>query len=313
MNSLLRKIFLTSLIIAAPASFLIIGARADTIHLKDKSSLKGIVVEDYADRVVYSTADGEKEIMRSDIIRIDYDEKIDNLSHLGDSAFEEGYYKAALKYYLMAQKINPDISALNNKIYHTEAIIYKMPEIHKRERLAIKNEIISGRISRAPQPTESDSAAEEELRKELGISLSRKEDGRFYINSLTKKSPFKKAGAEKRDIITAVWSKLCAYLSFADLSGLFLNPNEQMIRVTIQRNIKFSARKSFNAKLAMRWKGTVVESAPETARGLKEGDLLVAIDGRSLRYTPLKKIMRELDKAKAGKTVTIQRKLTVFK
>lgn len=288
---------------------------ADTLYLKDKSSLKGIVVEDYADRIVYSTIDGEKEILKSHITRIEYDEPIDNLINLGDSAFKNGYYKAAFKYYLLAQEINPNIADLNDKIYYTETIIYRTPEIQKREHLALKQEIISGRIKRPSSSKEI--TPWEALQKEMGISISRKKHGRFYISDIAKDSPFKKAGALKDDGIVAIWSELCDYLTFQDLYTFLSNPHEPMTAITIERNLWLQDDKPLGAKIIMKWEGAVVDILSEDGAakeaGIKNGDSIIAIDGKTIRYIPLNTVLKYLKERGPKTSITIRRKLTVYK
>lgn len=311
----LKKV-VTSIALLIMISSLSGPVSADSLYLSDKSTLKGIVVEDYVDRVVFSTIDGEKEILKTDIIHIEYDETADNLMSLGDAAHKNGYYKAALKYYMMAQAINPNMASLESKIYHTETIIYKTPELRKREHLALKNEIISGETPSFP--TMDDSSRKGELLKQLGIKISRRKHGRFYIDELTDASVFRKAGIRKGDAIVAVWSRLCDYLTLEDISKLLLDKREAMMLVTVERTIVLPKGATFDAKLEMQWEGVMVDTVTENSDadrvGLRVRDNLVAIDGDSIRYAPLKDVVRMLTEDSADrKKVTIRRKLNVFK
>lgn len=292
------------------------AASADTVYLKEKGAIKGIIVEDYVDRIFYSTIDGEKEILKQDILKIEYDEPIDNLTNMGNSAFEKGYYKEALKYYLMAQQLNPNITTLNNKIYHTEITIYKTPEIKKRDQIAIKNEIISGYVN-APSSS-SKITPDDALKKDLGISLSAKKGGRFYVDGLAKDSPFKKAGVRKGDAIVAVWSKLCDYLNLKELHDLLAKSHEAMVMITIERNVVLPKGNSpLGAKLEIKWEGAVLDVVYDKTvakkAGLKQGDLLVQVAKKSIRYTPLKTVMDLLNLRDSKTIITIRRRLTVFK
>lgn len=288
---------------------------ADTVYLNDNIPIKGIVVEEYVDRIIYSTADGEKEILKSDIARIEYDEPVDNLINLGDSAFNKGYHRVALKYYLMAQAQNPDIKPLNNKIYHTETLIYKTPEIQKRDFLALKNEVISGYMPPV-EPTEK-ASAKDDIKKEMGLSLSREKRGRFYIEGMKMNSPFRKAGAKTGDAIIAVWSKLCDYLTFGDIHNLFSDPREAMITITIERGLPLKNGDFSGAEFKMEWEGLTIASvgkdSPAQKAGLKKDDFVTAIGQESTRYMPLKEVLNRLKKNQVGINITIRRRLTVFK
>jgi len=298
-----------------PATFacLFCGAcYADTVYLNDNSEIKGIVVEEYVDRIVYSTVEGEREIGKADIVHIKRDEPADNLIALGDAAMEKGFHKVALKYYLMAQNVNPYITSLNGKIYRVETLIHKAPEMRKRQRLALKNEIMSGRPSSSPD--EDDPAVA--LKKKLGIAIQERR-GRFFIKDMSGESPFRKAGARKGDAIISVWSKLCDYMSLAELYELLASPGDAMINVTIERDLFMRAGAPFDASVVMEWEGAVVKSVPGGGGAEKAGfrarDLITAINGRPVRYVPLATVTRRLGEADVKKSVSVRRKLNIFK
>ena len=290
---------------------------ADTLIMKNNDALKGIVIEDYVDRIVYSTIDGEKTILKSEISFIKYDERLDNLIHLGDTAFKKGYYKTALRHYLMAQKIAPDIKMLNNKIYNTEIIIYKTPEILKRKQLEIKNDAFSSRTLPETPPDRNDDDIKKALQEEFGISISRKEDGMFIINALKKDSPFAKGGARKKDLLISIWSKLCGYLTLNDLYLILTKPEEAMLRTIIERTVLIREKSAIDFKLIMKWEGPEISAITKESifktMGLKNGDIIVAVNDEPIRYTPLETVLKKLDVQSSEKTVTIHRKLDIFK
>jgi hypothetical protein len=62
------KILYILLLVATVCGLCAAGnAPADTVYVKDGKELKGIVVEDFKDRIIFSTADGEITVMKSDI------------------------------------------------------------------------------------------------------------------------------------------------------------------------------------------------------------------------------------------------------
>ena len=64
-------VFITFVAVITLAS--VSSSFSDTIYLKDKSQVKGIVVEEYNDRIVISTEYGESEMMKEEIKKIIYD------------------------------------------------------------------------------------------------------------------------------------------------------------------------------------------------------------------------------------------------
>ena len=59
-------------------------ALGDTVYLNDGKEKKGIVVEDYTDRIVLSTYEGEKTLFKKNISKVVYDLTEQNLVKLGD-------------------------------------------------------------------------------------------------------------------------------------------------------------------------------------------------------------------------------------
>ena len=73
-------------------------ASADSITLADGKEEKGIVVEEYGDRIVISTYEGEKTILKKNIRTMNFDLPEQNLSKLGDNAVaKREYEKSPLK------------------------------------------------------------------------------------------------------------------------------------------------------------------------------------------------------------------------
>ena len=63
---------------------------ADTIYTRDNKELKGIILQDYKDRVLLSTVDGETTLMKADIRELYYDSEEQNLIKLAEQSREKG-------------------------------------------------------------------------------------------------------------------------------------------------------------------------------------------------------------------------------
>ena len=286
---------------------------ADTVYLKNGEFKKGVVVEGYADRIVFSTVDGEKMIMKKNIERIKYDDPEMNLMSLGDAAFDKGWYKLAYRYYALAQEMNPELDMAGKRRDHAGLLAYKEKEMTKRE-LVEKRAMLESR--KAPAYKKID--PEETLEKELGIMLRRTESGNFKLEAMTIKSPFRKAGFKIGDHIAGVWSRLASYLTLKEMSQLLLAQDQHIIKLTLERTLKLQrkAGSALGIKFVMRWGGMMVESVvPGSAAdkaGLEEDDILVSVDGKSIRYTKMKDVLKLLNK-EGKREITIQRPVTVFK
>ena len=288
-------------------------AHADTIYFKDGTSMKGMVIADYIDRVVFSTVDGEKTLMKQDIKKVGYDDSKMNLVDLGDSAFEKERYKLAHKYYRLALEINPDLDVIRKKADQAWIFVHKEKEVDQRRMIDKKNMLESrGEIVfDNPSP-------EELLKKELGVALARTKEGDFKVTVMSIKSPFRKARFKIGDRIVSVWSRLTDYLTLEDVSDFLLAQDQHVIRMALSREIKVQKKEGspLDVQFEMQWEGMVVKSvAPGSAydkAGLEEGDLLVSVNGDSIRYMKMKDVLNLLNRLKRVK-LTIQRSVTIFK
>ena len=107
----MKKFFPKRPISAVFFAFLILTAQnaiADNITLRDRNKVKGLIVDEYVDRIVVSTFEGEKTILRKDIKDIQYENEETRLLKLGDEATARGKYKNAIYYYQAVLKLNPD-------------------------------------------------------------------------------------------------------------------------------------------------------------------------------------------------------------
>lgn len=90
-----------------------------------------------------------------------------------------------------------------------------------------------------------------------------------------------------------------------------------MMTVTIERNLKLRKGEPFDGLLVMEWEGATLDSVEKESSvykaGLRVKDLLTGIDGKALRYTPLRIVSGKLDKKDNDRIITVQRKLDVIR
>src|SRR3989344_4991561 len=133
---------------------------ADTIRKKDGAELKGIVVEDYKDRIVFSTADGEVTIMKSDIGELIFDTEEDNLMKLAEQAQDRKDYLTAYGYYDMAAKINPESKRAKDGIVFLQGYLFRKAEADKAD--AVKRQ---GELDRAGAFIQQEKSDDEEFKE----------------------------------------------------------------------------------------------------------------------------------------------------
>ena len=273
-------------------------SHADTIETKDGKELKGIVVEDYKDRVILSTADGETTVMKSDIGELYYDSEEDNLIKLAQQAKDKKEYMKSFVYYDKVLKMDQNSKAAQDGVVFLQAYLFRKEEAQKeddvKKREAIEN--YGAAIPTELTDEEKDKKAAESLKKLIGVSL-RTEDGFPVVDSVALRSPADEAGIKKGDRIMAVWARLTGYLSPREVSAMLLDKPSPELKITIERvsDLEFKYGNATGASLSMEFDGLTVsgvkDPSPAVRAGIKKGDLITAIDGQSTRYMPLKKAM----------------------
>ena len=92
------KLLLNLFIVSAVSIGLVGIIFADTIYLNNGNIIKGLVVEEHKDRVVFSTREGEKIILNKDIDEIFFDDLEQNYYYIANRFLEEKDFERAEKY-----------------------------------------------------------------------------------------------------------------------------------------------------------------------------------------------------------------------
>ena len=296
-----------------------INLYADTIYTNDGKELKGIVVEDYKDRVIFSTVDGQLTLMKSDVKELYFDTEDQNLISLAEQSKDKGDYVKAFVYYDKAFKMNPDSKSAKDGIVFLQGYLFKKDTSQKEEVVKRHNEF-EQRGERAGIKSDEDKFNDDlgKLRSETGITLGTK-DGITEIESVRTGSPAYEAGIRHGDMLAAIWGRLVGYMSLREIVETLLEKNSLETKITLERNIDLavSGSDSIGAALAMRLEGLTVSDLNEGGSayeaGLAPGDLITKINGGSARYMPLKKAVEIIKKSKDGKvSLSIRKEIVMW-
>ena len=293
------------------------GASADTIHTKDGRELKGIVVEDYRDRLTFSTADGEVSVMKSEIGELAFDTEEDNLIKLAELAQERGDYVTAYGYYELATRANPDFKKAKDGMVFLHGYLFRKDEIRKEE--AVKRQEAlerNGAFIRSEGSAAEESVADRErLKSEIGITLEMK--GVYpEVTEARKGSAAYEAGVRRGDLLIAIWGKLTGYMPLGAVIKALLDKPSLEIKCAIERTVALPSDEG--ASFGMEFDGltaiSVKDGSQASASGLWKADLITAINGQSTRYMPLKKAL-ELIKGSREKDIklTLRRELLLWR
>ena len=301
---------------------------ADTIVTNDGKEMRGIVVEDYKDRVIFSTVDGEVPVMKSDMRELTFDSDEDNFIKMAEQAAERRDYSKAMGFYNMALKANPDSSAAKQGMAYLRGSIYRKEEDAKSANILRQQEIeLYGNQAPIRSGAGNVDSMMEKLEKTTGMRVAIT-DYAPMITVVNSKSPAFEAGVRKGDTLVSVWGKLAGYLSLKEILDLLISRSAIEIRCVIERvyDVPLNQNKTvmsgsedlIGAMLVMEFDGLVISGVTDGGAaheaGIRKGDHVMMIDGKPTRYMPLKKAI-DLIKSARSDTVklTIRRKATIWR
>jgi len=301
-------------------------ALADTVFLKNGEQKKGIVVEEYIDRIKLSTIDGEIEILKSDIKDILYDLMVQNLIKLGDFHMQKGNLARAYAYYHKAYQSDPSFEPAASRYLETRSKLLQQPQQQLEERLEKKKVLL--RISRGLPVVEEEFSVnfEEKLKKQIGLRLIPK-NGRPFVGEVFPGSPAFDAGIKTGDCIIAVWNRLTGYMELEEVCDMILDTRTGEVKLTIEREAAFIKEEdaqytkggigSTGLYLDITDKGLtitgILDNSISQRSGFLESDVITKISGKPTRYMPRGESINLIKSLGEDVTFTIHRDITVWK
>lgn len=315
-NLVRTVLFLAVVLLTGPACI------ADTVILKDDRRVKGLILDEFKDRIVLSTAAGEKTIFKSDIRYAVYDDEERALLLTGRDQFKKRQYIDAYYTYEKALELNPDLEEARQKVDFLRSYVETKTRYDVLDAVRTKNELYGGAEGKTPV---------KKVREELGLVLGT--DGKYvFIDKVAGNMSGKDVPPYKEgDRIISVWGEMAAYMSVDEVAEMLLRPGE--IRFVVERVMKpelsvsntitailmFSTYRNIaGAELKLAKKGVIVDrvfpEGPFGRAGIAAKDLLYRIGGRNTRYMPLRDVIdvimsnqgRELE-------VVVHRDITIWK
>jgi len=301
-------------IFAAFFTFLILTTShlfADTVRLTSGNEMKGLVVDEYVDRIVVNTFEGEKTVLRKDIKDIQYENEETRLLKLGDEATARGKYKNAIYYYQAVLKLDPDsVAARDGEIAAIRKQLGSGTEKAKEEiDLMIALEETTAKASGGRIDT-----YEKNVQNLLGLKLKKDEENNTcYIEEVMPNSVSADYDIRKKDVISAVWNDNVKYMSYEGIINKLSGPEFSMIKLSLERKVDFPEPKRLKWDIGIKEEGYFIKEASglnASEKGLFiPGDWVLEINSVSTRYMPKAEFNRLLSDNNAPLTLLIKRDL----
>lgn len=308
-------------------SFLGLSARADTIRKSDGKELKGVVVEEYHDRYVFSTVDGEVSVMKSDVKTLTLEDEESNLLRLAQNAKDHDDPSRAYSYYEKVLSINPKSKTAKEGLSLIQMQSWQKEKNRKLADLEKQAEIdMYGSPSPVVPAADPMAGMREALDSQMGVSLGM--EGSLPVFTKVKDgSSAAISGVERGDRLVAVWGKLTGYLSFQEVVDTLLKKSSTEVRCTIERSVRVPVAPNraialpgdlIGATLGIGPEGLSIFSmkkdGPAEKSGLAKGDTIVSIDGMPTRYLQLNKAIGLIKKARGDSVkLTFRRDVVIWK
>jgi len=305
------------------------GLYADTVLLKDSQELKGVVVEDYHDRIVLSTEKGETVVLKKEIDKISYDTREDDFVKLGALCRDKEDLKLALYYYEAAYKINPENKEAREGMSLVTNMMFRKKESDLEKEVALRQDAedtMGKTVSDEVFEAKATEVLINKLWNSVGIAIETAGPD-IKVSKVSNGSPAVNAGIKTGDLVISVWGKLVKYMRPKDVYDLFLTNNVSEIRVNIARGRSVELRKSrifgsaegmIGARLGMELEGLTVEDVkkdgPFEKAGLLQEDIITRLAGVSTRYMPLETAYKTIEGSKDSLLdLEIQREVTLWR
>lgn len=302
--------------------FLCSVSPADTVILKSGKKVKGLILDEFKDRIVLSTADGEKTIIKSDIRSAVYDSEEKALMRMGENQLKRGQYIKAYHTFEKVVELDPDLEKARERRNYLRSYLETKTRYDVVDDLNTRKERYEGAEGKIPV---------REVEEELGLVLA---PGDKYVSiesirgrGRSRSGPSLAPG----DRIVAVWGELTAYMGVDEVAELLLAPGE--VKFTVERDVhpglssagKLSGvflrtryKRIAGAELKLKTEGVIVENiipgGPFETAGIRKGDLVYRISGRNTRYMPMAELVKIIEENQNRKIdLVIRRDITLWR
>lgn len=289
---------------------------ADTVIFKDGKRAKGLILDEFKDRIVLSTIEGEKVIPKSKIRSAVYDSEEKALMQEARNQMKKNQHIKAYYTYKKVLELDPEMKEARERMDYLKGYLEEQTKGDIMKSVRNRQERLQGASGKTPV---------QRAREELGLFL---ETGEKYVFVRSNNSSGSSKKIKAGDSIVSVWGEMAAYMDADEVANMLLVPGET--RCVIERALKVDLYKGhaknnlfsngyeriIGAKLELEKRGVIVKkvssSGPFSEAGIKRGDLIERINGKNTRYMPMSKIIDLIKENKEKKMDIVIRRGVVF-
>ncbi len=297
----MSKSWLISLIIAWTVAYNLNANSllADEIFLKSGDSLKGIVVEQYDDRIIVSTGSGEIGIYKNKILNMEFNSVEQSYLWLGDIYLKKNELDRAEKAYKDALEINPDFQPAKDALLRLQEIkkadVIDSPKIKEQMDFILKN-MFGIEIDKISDDKKLQIYLDFILRNMLGIEIDRiNNENRLQVYP---NCPAVKNQIQTGDKLVVVYGLPVKYMPLVNVDKYLIGSGKGKVRITIERDIQLYKPGRLGVRIEIKQTGLtiteVVKNSMAEKMKLQKGDRIVKINEKSTRYMNIKQVVKNL-------------------
>ena len=280
MAALVVWLVIPVLLTAAPAA-------GDTIYLKEKKTLKGVLVEEQGDRYLLNTVDGEIPVLKALVEKIQYDDPEQSYYQLGRQCQRAGRLREALMAYEKAAEPQPGFQAAKEAAFNVQRLLSGQEESQVLTEIR-QRRLVMERASRSSLAAPATPGPINDFDARFGCSVHY-DNGWTVISRVRPNSPAAVAGLRSGDLLVSIWNDPIAHLSPAVVTERLAVARGELA-LTIERTVSLKPSPSYPAyglQVTVGYDGLRVASSTSGSPSeghLVVGDLIVSLGGRPGRY-----------------------------
>ena len=296
------------------------SARADTVYLKNKQEVRGVIVEEFADRYVVKTLEGEKPILKAQAAAVKYDDPELSYYQLGRDLQRVGRLHEALTAYQKAVELRPSFQAAQEAAFSVQRTLDRqdepqlMAEVHQKQAL----------LEQAGKPLSGQSVAQLKrgpdlfgvFERRFGVAF-RSEGDWVVVSEVRPKSAAASADLRTGDRVVAVSGEPLGHLKAAEAAQR-LEAHGNEMQLSIEREVTLERPR---AEQAGRWglqmdlgydglRISRVDSGGSAQGRCRVGDFVVAVNHQPTRYMAMAEAERRMSEGHSL-VLTVQRQIFI--